>query len=93
MHLAIGKTAGMVGAWASPRCSSVSALVGKAGCGALCWVQHGSSTTVGLAWAMPPGQGKHGAAVLTASAQDGSLSSWKWDGQQVRSPVQALHWC
>ncbi len=87
LHLAIGKSAGSVSAWTSPRFSSLSALEGKAGCGDLCSVQQGSSTVVGVAWALQPTQARDTAAVLTASAQDGSLSSWRWDGQQVLKPI------
>ena len=93
LHLAIGKSAGSIIAWSSPRFSSLSALEGKAGCGALCSVQQGSSTIVGVAWAMPPTQARDTAAVLTASAQDGSLSSWKWDGQQVLNPILLVYPC
>ena len=90
LHLAIGKSAGSIAAWSSPRFSSLSALAGEAGCGALCSVRQGSSTAVGVAWAMPPTQAQDTAAVLTASMQDGSLSSWKWNGQQVLRPNQPL---
>ncbi len=83
MHLAIGKNAGMITAWTSLQASNLSSLEGKDGCASLCSVQRGSYTIVGVAWAMPPTQAQDTAAVLTASAQDGSLSSWRWDGQEV----------
>lgn len=93
VHLAIGKNAGMITAWTSSQASNLSGLEGKGGCGTLCSVQRGSYTIVGVAWAMPPTQAQDTAAVLTASAQDGSLSSWRWDGQQVCESAIPLQCC
>lgn len=83
LRLAIGKTAGKIAAWRSPRFSNLSGLEGKANCGTLCSAQSGSATVVGLAWALPPTRGQDPIAVLTAAGQDGCLSSWRWEGREV----------
>lgn len=88
MQLAVGKTAGLVGAWTSPSLSSIPD--DKHLFGSLCCARMGSATVVGLAWAAPPTQGLSCAPVLTAAAQDGSLMSWRWDGQEVQAPYCVL---
>lgn len=85
LQLAIGKTAGAVSAWRSPAFADISGLQGTGSCGERCAARAGSSTVVGLTWAMPPVPQQQAHPVLTAAGQDGSVSSWRWEGLEVSS--------